>query len=64
MREIEQVYRHATYTAWHDVHLGRAMMKVEDEDSEHDRQRAHEHDAREVHTCTVTRHHGDVIAPA
>ena len=42
-----------TNPAWHHVSVGTAMMAVQDEHRADDRQRAHEHYRREVHTCTA-----------
>jgi len=55
-RPGRHVYTHygsawRTYPGRHGVSVGAAMMKVENEDREHHRQRTHRHDARKVDSC-------------
>ena len=42
----------ASYPGGHAVSAGRPVVEVENQHGEDDRQRAHHHYAREVHTCT------------
>jgi len=42
-----------TYPEGHDVHIGRPMMKVENQDRHYDRQSAHDCNAAKVDACDV-----------